>query len=80
MKRPARGGSCARFRLVKRFYSIVKLTALLGWLPIGICLIAIDFALKNGAREWSDLTFDVVFLTLYLGLVGFGAYLHTKIN
>lgn len=59
---------------------MLTLTALLGWMPIALCLLTIDFAIAHGARQWSDLTFDAVFIGLYLGLVGLGALVYSFLD
>lgn len=56
---------------------IAALTALIGWLPALLSLLAVQFALDHGAREWADSTFSVVFVGLYLALLGTGAYAYT---
>ncbi len=54
------------------------LTALLGWLPALLALLAVQFGLSRGAREWADITFDVVFVGLYVALLGAGAYVYAR--
>lgn len=61
---------------MKVLNTILALTALLGWLPPLICLLVIHVALEHGAREWPDLIFDTVFVSLYFLLVGTGAYIY----
>lgn len=61
---------------MKLLNTILALTALLGWLPPLICLLVIHFALEHGAREWPDLVFTVVFLSLYAALLGLGSYIY----
>lgn len=58
--------------------TFLALTALLGWLPPLICLLVINVALKHGAREWPDIIFDTVFVSLYALLVAAGAYIYAK--
>jgi hypothetical protein len=65
---------------MRQFYAILTLTALLGWLPVMLCLIVIEFALQNGAREWADLTFNLAFGSLYLCFVVVGAWIHTHLG
>lgn len=62
---------------MKQFNRIMALTALLGWLPPLLCLLLIQWSLPE-IRHWSELTFDVVFVGLYLLLVGAGAYVHVR--
>jgi hypothetical protein len=57
---------------------ILGLTALVGWLPALLSLLAVQFGLAHGAREWADLTFDVVFVGLYALLLVTGAYLYAR--
>lgn len=52
------------------------MTALMGWLPPALSLLAIQFALANGASDWPDIIFDVVFVSLYVLLVGAGSYIY----
>lgn len=61
---------------MKVLNTVLALTALLGWLPPLICLLAIHFALEHGARDWPELVFDVVFMGMYVALVGFGSYIY----
>lgn len=63
---------------MKQFTKVMALTALLGWLPGLLSLLAVQVALSHSAREWADLTFDVVFVGLYLGLLGTGAYVYAR--
>lgn len=65
---------------IKRLYAIATMTALLGWLPAGLCLILIDVAVANGAREWAELTFDAVFIGLYLAFLGAGAWIYSTLD
>ena len=57
---------------------ILGLTALVGWLPMLLSLLAVQAALAHGAREWTDLTFDAVFVGLYMALLGTGAYAYAR--
>lgn len=61
---------------MKTLNTVLALTALLGWLPPLICLLVIHFALEHGAREWPELVFDVVFIGLYVALLGLGSYIY----
>jgi hypothetical protein len=63
---------------LKQFNKVMGLTALLGWLPVLLALLAVQFGLAHGAGEWGDLTFDAVFVGLYLVLLGAGAYVYTR--
>lgn len=63
---------------MKQAYRILTLTALLGWLPALLALLAVQLALSYGASEWGDPTFDFVFVGLYLVLLGAGAYVYTR--
>ena len=65
---------------LKRLYALATLTALLGWLPAGVCLLLIEIAVAHGAREWAELTFDAVFITLYLLLIGLGAWIFSTLD
>jgi hypothetical protein len=65
---------------VKRLYTILTMTALLGWMPMMLCLLIVDFALQNGAREWADLAFNLVFGGLWLTFVVVGAWIHTHLG
>jgi hypothetical protein len=63
---------------VKQVSTFFAVTALLGWLPALLSILAVQFALAHGAREWSDFTFSAVFVALYLALVGAGSYLYSR--
>jgi hypothetical protein len=65
---------------VKLFYALLTMTALLGWMPMLLCLLAIKFALANGAREWSNLSFNIVFIGLYFTLTGIGAVIYSRLD
>jgi hypothetical protein len=56
----------------------MALTALLGWLPALMSLLAVQIALARGAREWAALTFDVTFVGLYSVLLGVGAWIYAR--
>ena len=58
--------------------TILAITALLGWLPPLLCLLIIHFALEHGAREWPDIIFDAVFVSLYAVFVVTGAYIYAR--
>lgn len=62
---------------MKQFHVILAMTALLGWLPVLLSILAVQLALVHGARAWPDIVFDTVFGTLYLSLVGVGAYVYS---
>lgn len=57
---------------------VLALTALIGWLPALLSILAVQVALAHGAREWVDLTFDAVFVGLYLALLGAGAWVYAR--
>ena len=59
--------------------TILAITALLGWLPPLLCLLIIHFALAHGAREWPDIIFDAVFVSLYAVFVS-GKYAYAVNN
>ena len=63
---------------LKQVYSILAMTALLGWLPPLLSLLAVKVALDHGAREWHLIIFDGAFIGLYLALLGLGAYLYSR--
>ena len=63
---------------MRRFKTVMTLTALLGWLPALLSILAVQVSLAYGAREWDDVTFSVAFVTLYAVLLGIGAYVHTR--
>ncbi len=54
------------------------MTALLGWLPPFLCLLAIHFALEHGAHGWPSIVFDITFVGLYLSLLAFGAWVYGR--
>lgn len=56
--------------------TVLALTALLGWLPVLLCLLIVHFALEHGARDWPNLVFDGVFIGLYFAFLAIGAYIH----
>jgi hypothetical protein len=63
---------------VKPVSTFFAVTALLGWLPALLSVLAVQYALEHGAREWADFTFSAVFVGLYLTLVGTGSYLYSR--
>jgi hypothetical protein len=63
---------------IKNLYSILAMTALLGWLPPLLALLAVKFALDHGARNWPVIIFDTTFVGLYFALLGTGAYLYSR--
>jgi hypothetical protein len=63
---------------MKSLYSILTMTALLGWLPSLLVLLAVKFALNHGASSWPVIIFDTTFVGLYFALLGLGAYLHSR--
>lgn len=56
---------------------ILGITALVGWLPFLLCLLAVQYATAYGARDWPNVVFGSVFVGLYLMLLGAGAYIYT---
>jgi hypothetical protein len=80
--RPGLLGSIkSRYRRgVKRLYAILTMTALLGWMPIMLCLLLIDYALARGAREWAELTFDIVFIGLYFAFTALGTVIYSRLR
>lgn len=63
---------------LKQINSILAMTALLGWLPPLLSLLAVKIALDHGAREWPVIVFDTAFIGLYFALLGLGAYLYSR--
>jgi hypothetical protein len=65
---------------LKDAYKLLSITALTGWLPIGIGLLVAKFALEHGARDWPDLLFHTVFIGLWLALTGVGVWVAAKLD
>lgn len=57
---------------------ILGMTALLGWLPALLALLAAQLSLAHGAGGWPELTFSLTFASLYLVLLGAGAYVYVR--
>lgn len=62
----------------KQISALLAMTALLGWLPPLLSLLAVKFALDHGALEWPVIIFDMACVGLYLSLLGLGAYLYSR--
>lgn len=63
---------------MKLLNTVLALTALVGWMPALLALLAVQLAIAHGASEWAELTFDVVFISLYLTLLGGGAWVYSR--
>lgn len=57
------------------FWTVVAVTALLGWLPVLITFGLAQLAMAQGGREWDSITSGFFFALIYFALFGAGAWI-----
>lgn len=63
-----------------QFTFIAALTIFIGWLPAMFTWLAMEWALKVGADRWPDVLAFLVFGALYIGLIGAGAWVFSRVT